>query len=476
MPVNALAAGARVEIRSAEWIVRRVDATSTGGYSLLVTGVSEIVRDKEARFLTEIEGKGIKVLDPAETELVPDPSPQFRNTRLYLESLLRQSPPTDTDLWIGQRAAIDDLPFQLDPALQALDQPRQRILMADSTGLGKTIEVGVLLSELIKRGRGKRILVVTVKSMMTQFQKEMWSRFTIPLVRLDSVGIDRIRTRIPANANPFHYYDRAIISIDTLKASTDYRVHLERCRWDVIVIDEAQNVAVRGSGRSLRAKLADLLSRQSDTLIMTCDAARWQACVVREPHEHAQPHGHRQPRELRAGGHQGPVRAPVQEGRPGPDRRRHEGPARDEAIGRRLAQRGTRLRNPGRPEVPVPRPRTARRPTAFPHGARKGAVLQPGGVPSDHQRTAEEAGIRCFTRSCPRPHHAPGPRHRPRGHYSRRFQQISEAARRPASRRQAGVEPGEPSRPPGDLQRAHRNREIPEGKPRPRFETRGRPS
>src|ERR1022692_205650 len=240
MSSTVLAPGARVEIRSAEWIVRRVDATSTGGYSLLVTGVSEIVRDKEARFLTEIEGKGIKVLDPAET-----------------------------DLWIGQRAAIDDLPFQLDPALQALDQPRQRILMADSTGLGKTIEVGVLLSELIKRGRGKRILVVTVKSMMTQFQKEMWSRFTIPLVRLDSVGIDRIRTRIPANANPFHYYDRAIISIDTLKASSDYRVHLENCRWDVIVIDEAHNVAIRGSGRSLRAKLAELLSRQSDTLIMT---------------------------------------------------------------------------------------------------------------------------------------------------------------------------------------------------------------
>src|ERR1022692_110745 len=269
MSSTVLAPGARVEIRSAEWIVRRVDATSTGGYSLLVTGVSEIVRDKEARFLTEIEGKGIKVLDPAETDLVPDPSPEFRKTRLYVESLLRQSPPTDTDLWIGQRAAIDDLPFQLDPALQALDQPRQRILMADSTGLGKTIEVGVLLSELIKRGRGKRILVVTVKSMMTQFQKEMWSRFTIPLVRLDSVGIDRIRTRIPANANPFHYYDRAIISIDTLKASTDYRVHLENCRWDVIVIDEAHNVAVRGSGRSLRAKLAELLSRQSDTLIMT---------------------------------------------------------------------------------------------------------------------------------------------------------------------------------------------------------------
>ncbi len=173
-----LAPGARVEIRGVEWIVRRVDTTSTGGHSLAVTGVSELVRGREARFLTEIEGKGIVVLDPAETRLVADPSPQYRDTRLYLEALLRQSPPTGSDIWIGHRAAIDVLPFQIEPALQALQQPRQRILMADAVGLGKTIEVGILLAELIKRGKGKRILAVTGKSMMTQFQKELWSRFT----------------------------------------------------------------------------------------------------------------------------------------------------------------------------------------------------------------------------------------------------------------------------------------------------------
>jgi len=265
---SALAPGARVLIRDAEWIVKRVDPTGTGGRSVQVIGVSEIVRHKEARFLTEIEGKGITVLDPSETELVPDTSPQFRNSRLYLESLLRQSPPTGNDLWIGHRAAIDDLPYQLDPALLALEQPRQRILMADAVGLGKTIEMGILLSELINRGKGKRILVVTTKSMMAQFQKELWSRFTIPLVRLDSIGLERVRGRIPTNANPFHHFDKAIISIDTLKQNAEFRVWADKSYWDIIVIDEAHNVAFRGSTLSLRAKLADLLSRRSDTLIM----------------------------------------------------------------------------------------------------------------------------------------------------------------------------------------------------------------
>ncbi len=264
---NIIAPGARVVIRDAEWLVRKMDRTSTGGFALTVVGISELVKDKEAIFLDEID-TNIEVLDPVDTKLVPDTSSSYQGSLLYMESLLRQIPPTDEKLYIGHQAAMDHVPYQLDPAIQALEQPRQRILIADAVGLGKTLACGILVSELIRRGRGKRILVLAVKSMLTQFQKEMWSRFTIPLVRLDSVGIHRVRSKIPTNHNPFYYYDRAIVSIDTLKQDIEYRNYLENAYWDIIVIDEAHNVAQRGKGSSQRAKLAKLLSGRSDTLIM----------------------------------------------------------------------------------------------------------------------------------------------------------------------------------------------------------------
>jgi SNF2 family DNA or RNA helicase len=160
--------------------------------------------------------------------------------------------------------------YQRVPAEKGLRQVRTRILIADGVGLGKTLEAGMLATELDIRGRGRRILVVTQKSMLTQFQKEWWSRFTIPLVRLDSAGIERLRNNIPSGHNPFNYYDKTIISMDTLKGNGEYRNYLERSRWDIIVIDECHNVAMRkgDAASSQRARLAKQLATKSDTLIL----------------------------------------------------------------------------------------------------------------------------------------------------------------------------------------------------------------
>lgn len=265
MIATAPAPGARVLIRDEEWIVRNVEQCDLGGHQLECIGVSETVRHRDGVFLTAIDV--VKVLDPRDTELVGDTSPRYMASLLYLEARLRQTVPTDQAIAIGHRGAMDTLPFQLEPTRRVLQQLRPRFLIADAVGLGKTLEAGVLVSELIRRGKGRRILVVTTKSMMQQFQKELWSRFSIPLTRLDSAGIQRIRRHLPTNHNPFHYHDKTIISVDTLKRDTEYRHYLENAYWDIIVIDEAHNVSYKGN-RTLSNKLATLLASRSDALIL----------------------------------------------------------------------------------------------------------------------------------------------------------------------------------------------------------------
>lgn len=218
------APGMRVLIRGEEWRVKKVEDNILGNKALYCVGISDLVRDREVVFLSDLDH--IEPVNPENIHFVIDDSGHYRKSRLYIESQLRQKVITDKAIHIGDQAVMDPMPYQLEPAEMALGRLRQRILIADSVGLGKTLEAGVLISELIARGKGKRILVVTVKSMMTQFQKEMWDRFTIPLVRLDSSRIARIRASLPSNYNPFFYYDKVIVSIDTLKRDVEYRVHL----------------------------------------------------------------------------------------------------------------------------------------------------------------------------------------------------------------------------------------------------------
>ena len=265
MPQIKYAPGMRVIIRGEEWRIIKVEKNDMGNQALYCRGISTIVKDKDSIFLDDLDK--VELVDPTQVRFVCDDSNSFLKSRLYIESQLRQKIPTDHALQIGHGAVMDVMPYQLEPAQMALKKARQRILIADSVGLGKTLEAGILMSELIARGKGKRILVVTVKSMMAQFQKEMWDRFTIPLVRLDSTRIHRIRASLPVNYNPFFYYDKTIVSIDTLKRDVEYRVHLENAYWDIIVIDEAQNVADR-QNQAQRAKLAKLLAERSDTMIL----------------------------------------------------------------------------------------------------------------------------------------------------------------------------------------------------------------
>jgi ERCC4-related helicase len=262
--------GMRVVCRDAEWLVTRVDPSDHNhqNYAVHCIGADDLVRGHETIFLTQLDE--IEPVDPRKTQLVRDQSSGFRLAKLFLEAQLRQMPATGVEPDMKGMGAFKPMKFQVQSVELALRQLRPRLLLADAVGLGKTIQVGMILSELMRRGRANRILVLAKKSMLTQFQSELWNRFGIPLVRLDSAGIAKLRLRIPANKNPFEVYHRVIISIDTLKNVGSYRHFLENTRWDCVVIDEAHNVAGASvPERHLAYRLARLLSRRTDSMLLT---------------------------------------------------------------------------------------------------------------------------------------------------------------------------------------------------------------
>ena len=259
------AAGSAVVVRDEEWIVSSCERIGDG-WCVRCTGSTELVRGTTGTFYTDLDH--IEPLDPAGATLVQDDSPRYRRSRLWVEAMLRKTPVPlhEPGLTVSQDMLLDALDYQRQAVAMALDgkRLRPRLLIADAVGLGKTLEIGMILAELTRRGRAERVLVVTPRHVLEQMQYELWTRFSLPLVRLDSAGIQKVRQTLPASRNPFTYYSKVIVSIDTLK-SDRYRAHLEKHQWDAVVIDESHNVT---NAAAQRSELARTLARQTDTLIL----------------------------------------------------------------------------------------------------------------------------------------------------------------------------------------------------------------
>ncbi len=151
------------------------------------------------------------------------------------------------------RAGIEVKAYQLEPLRKALLQPRVALFIADDVGLGKTIEAGLILREMIMRQKIKRVVISCPPSVVKQWQEEMESRFGLLFQIFDRDFVSSKRRERGYGINPWKTHSRFIISHALLRDET-YAASLRDWLGDfssgsMFILDEAHNAAPAGASR-----------------------------------------------------------------------------------------------------------------------------------------------------------------------------------------------------------------------------------
>ena len=141
--------------------------------------------------------------------------------------------------------------FQLVPLLKALRMPRVSLLIADDVGLGKTIEAGLILTELLLRRRIRRVLILTPAALRDQWKEELWEKFSLSFEVIDRQSTERHRRKLGIDANPWRSFSRIIASYHYLRQPDVREQFLSACStpegsphlpWDLLIVDECHNL------------------------------------------------------------------------------------------------------------------------------------------------------------------------------------------------------------------------------------------
>lgn len=262
--VAAPEVGQLVRVRDRHWVVTNVVpstlATETGQPSHLVelSSVEDDAYGDELTVFWEVE-PGTVVLPKA---TLPQPGEGFDDPgRLsaFLDAV-RWGAIASADARALQapfRSGISIEDYQLDPVVRALQMPRVNLLIADDVGLGKTIEAGLVIQELLLRHRARTVLVVCPASLTLKWQAEMHDRFGLEFQIVDSDAVRALRRERGVGANIWTHFPRLIVSIDWLKTPRamalldevlphDAAVYPRR--FDLLVVDEVHQCAPAGRG------------------------------------------------------------------------------------------------------------------------------------------------------------------------------------------------------------------------------------
>jgi hypothetical protein len=171
--------------------------------------------------------------------------------------------PAETCAWPSPLAspfhgAIQPDDYQLVPLVKALRMPRISLLISDDVGLGKTIEAGLILAELILRRRVRRVLILCQASLRVQWQQEMAEKFSLNFDLVDRPSTIALRQQLGPDANPWRSFSKVVASYHYLKqadvweefrAASQPQPGAPNLSWDLLIVDEAHNLAPSSVGQ-----------------------------------------------------------------------------------------------------------------------------------------------------------------------------------------------------------------------------------
>lgn len=215
---------------------------------------------------------GVEPVRPLRREINPVRAGRLREWLPYHQAFLLEQALGPNALLAAQPGRLKIEPYQLVPVVRALALSRVRLLLADGVGLGKTIQAGLIIAELVARRLAHRILVVSPAGpLLEQWRGEMRDRFGLRLSTVDRAKLDEVRRSAELGANPFDHVPLALASVDFLKQDR-VLAELERTSYDIIIIDEAHHSVDAGTGASRddsqRRRLAQVLARRCDALLL----------------------------------------------------------------------------------------------------------------------------------------------------------------------------------------------------------------
>ena len=155
---------------------------------------------------------------------------------------------------------IDLLGYQLEPALAVLRHGATRVLIADAVGLGKTIQAGIIVAELVAQTPALRALVLVPAGLREQWAQELERLFDLPTVRADAAWLRAITSDRPSHVNPWCLPGIYLASQDFAKRPEVLRP-LEEVSWDILIVDEAHASSSRTDRRAAAHAIASRATR-----------------------------------------------------------------------------------------------------------------------------------------------------------------------------------------------------------------------